>query len=202
VNGGWHYDGIGESDDSELYIKFLASPFARSAEPQQYRFKVNNMTGTNYTAWLDWYATESEIETALNNLLGSGNCSIVDFGSGFGQPIAAQNSPVSIIECNPTIEFKVDTGFSPGSGRIPGGYFTFRNDGVFVGLDDIVIETQTTTAAADPAGISAYDASDATVTWSRAWGTKGAQTISQPLYAWLEGDYVYAYGNVVDNELP
>jgi hypothetical protein len=201
VNGGWRYDGIGDSTDSELYIKFLASPFLRSAEPQQFRFKVNRMTGTNYTAWLDWYATESEIETALNNLLGSGNCSIVDFGSGIGQPISAQNTPVSIIECNPMIEFKVTTGFSPGSGRIPNGYFTFRNDGVFVGLDDIVIETQTTTAAASPAGISAYDASDATVTWSRAWGTKGSQTISQPLHAWLEGDYVYAYGNIVDNEL-
>lgn len=201
INGGWNYDGIGESTDPELLIKYLAPVGNRSTEPQQFRFKVNAMTGTNYTAWLDWYATETEIEDALNALLGTGNCSIVDFGSGFGEPIAAQNNPVSIIECNPTVEFKTDTGFSPGSGRIPGGYFTFRNDGVFVGLDDIIIETQTTTAAASPAGISAYDASDATVTWSRVWGTSGAATISQPLHAWLEGDFVYAYGNVVDSEL-
>lgn len=201
IDGGWHYDGIGDSTSIELSIKYLASPGKRSEEPQQWRFKVNNMPGVNYTDWIDWYATESEIETALDNLLGSGNCSIIDFGAGLSQPIAAQNNPVSIIECNPTIRFKVTTGFTPGSGRVPAEYFTFRNDGTFVGLDDIVIETQTTTAAADPEGISAYSASDATVTWSRAWGTRGATTITLPLYAWLQGDFVYAYGNVVDAEL-
>jgi hypothetical protein len=198
----WNYDGVGSSASSEPWIRYYVKPVLRSAEPQQFRFKVTKMPGTNYTTWLDWYATETEIEDALNALLGTGNCSIVDLGSGLGVPIGIDNSPVSIMECNPAIAYKVDTGFSPGSGRIPAEYLTFRNDGVFTPSNDIIVEIQSTTAAADPAGISAYDASDATVTWSRVWGTKGAQTISQHLYAWLEGDFVYAYGNLVDNELP
>lgn len=201
INGGWRYDGFGESTSDTLYIQYFAVPGHRSTEPQQFRFKVTKMSGVNYTAWLDWYATESEIETALNNLLGTGNCAVVALGGAFGAPLNVDNSPASIIEHNPTIGFDVDTNFTPGSGRIPYSYFTFRNDGVFTGTNDIVIETQTTTAAADPSGISAYSATDATVTWSRAWGTKGATTISQPLYAWLQGDFVYAYGNVVDSEL-
>ncbi len=199
ITGGFRYDGIGESTDSEIIIQFYATPYARSAEPQQFRFKVVKMPGTNVTSWLDWYATESEIESALNALLGSGNCSIVDYGNGLGNPIAVNNDPVSLIEHDPGIQFKVDTGFSPGSGRIPGSYFTFRNDGQFAGTNDVIIETRDTTAAAS--GIAAYDAANATVIWSRAFGSAGARTISQPLYAWLQGDFVYAYGQLVDGEL-
>lgn len=200
ISGGWHYDGLGDSTDSELYIKYFAPPTSRAAEPQQFRFKVNNMTGTNYTSWLDWYSTEAEIETALNALLGTGNCSIIDFG---GEADPVENNPLALIECNPMIEFKTDIGFSPGSGRIPAGYFTFRNDGVFLGTNDIIIEMQTITPFANPPGIAAFDATDASLIWSRAFGTAlvGSTTVANPLYAWLQGDYVYAYGQLLENEL-
>lgn len=201
ISGGWHYDGIGDSTDSDLVIRYFAPPTSRAAEPQQFRFKVNNMTGTNYTSWLDWYSTEAEIETALNALLGTGNCSILSFGA-VADPI--ENVPLALIECNPYIEFKTDNGFTPGSGRIPIGYFSFRNDGVFLGTNDIVIEMQTITPFADPPGIAAFDATDASLIWSRAFGTAlvGSTTVESPLYAWLQGDYVYAYGQLLENELP
>lgn len=198
ISGGWRYDGLGDSEDDLLYIKYFAPANSRAAEPQQFRFKVTNMPGTNYTSWLDWYSTEAEIEAALNALLGSGNCAIIDFG-GVADPV--ENVPLALIECNPMIEFKTDTGFSPGSGRIPGSYFTFGNDGVFVGLADVVIEMQTITPFANPPGIAAFDAADASLIWSRPFGTAGSVTVAQPLHAWLQGDYVYAYGQLVDGEL-
>jgi hypothetical protein len=198
ISGGWRYDGVGDVADSLLYIKYFAPPHSRAAEPQQFRFKVMNMPGTNFTSWLDWYSTEAEIEAALNALLGSGNCSIIDFG-GIADPV--ENVPLALIECNPMIEFKTDTGFSPGSGRIPGSYFTFRNDGELIGLTDIVIEMQNITPFADPPGIAAFDAGDASLIWSRPFGTAGSVTVAQPLYAWLQGDFVYAYGQLVDAEL-
>jgi len=197
ITGNWRYDAIGTSADDELFFKFLATYTARSAEPQQFRFKFERMPGTNYTDWLDWYATETEIEAALNALLGSGNCSLIDFGL---DPTPVVNNPVALIEFNPLFRFYTDTGYTPGSGRIPAGYFRFRNDGVLIG--GIEIEMQTITPFATPAGgMAAYDITNATLIWDRAFGTKGAATITQPQYAWLQGDFVYAYGSMVDAEL-
>jgi hypothetical protein len=196
--GGWRYDGIGDGGDSDLVIRYFASFTTRSAEPQQFRFKVTKMPGANFTSWLDWYSTKAEIETALNALLGAGNCSILNFG-GVADPI--ENVPLALIECNPYIQFKTDAGFSPGSGRIPSSYFSFRNDGEFSGLNDIVIEMRNITPFADPPGIAAFSASDASFIWSRPFGTAGSVTVDQPLYAWLQGDFVYAYGQLVDGEL-
>lgn len=197
VSGNWHYDFLGTSTESPVYAKFFASPLTRSAEPQQFRFKLDSMPGTNYTAWLDWYATEAEIETALNNLLGSGNCSILDFG-GETSPVA--NNPKALIECNPRIEFVTDAGYSPGSGFIPAGYFTYRNDGQITG--GVVIETQTVTAAS-MRGIAAFSSTTAAPIWSRAFGTSlvGSASVPYPLYAWLQESYVYAYGQLLENEL-
>lgn len=197
VSGNWHYDFLGTSTESPVYAKFFASPLTRSAEPQQFRFKLAAMPGTNYTAWLDWYATEAEIETALNNLLGSGNCSILDFG---GETTPVANDPKALIECNPRIEFVTDAGYSPGSGFIPWGYFTYRNDGQITG--GVVIETQTVTAASTR-GIAAFSSTTAAPIWSRAFGTSlvGSASVPYPLYAWLQGDYVYAYGQLLENEL-
>ena len=197
VSSNWHYDFLGTSTESPVYAKFFASPLTRSAEPQQFRFKLDSMPGTNYTAWLDWYATEAEIETALNNLLGSGNCSILDFG-GETSPVA--NNPKALIECNPRIEFVTDAGYSPGSGFIPWGYFTYRNDGQITG--GVVIETQTVTAASTR-GIAAFSSTTAAPIWSRAFGTSlvGSASVPYPLYAWLQGSYVYAYGQLLENEL-
>ena len=195
IAGSWRYDAIGSNTDSDLYIKFLAPRTARSAEPQQFRFILDKMPGTNYTAWLDWYATESEIETALNDLLGTGNCQLIDFGL---DPTPVVNNPVALIEFNPLFEFLTDRGFTPGSGRIPVGYFEFSG-GVLIG--GVEIEMQNVTPFATPqGGMAAYSLTDATLIWDRAFGTKGAATITQSQHAWVQGDFVYAYGIMVDSE--
>lgn len=200
ISNGWHYDGFGVTTDTSLFIKYFAPATSRAAEPQQFRFRVARMPGTNYTAWLDWYATESEIETALSALLGAGNVNVEAL---VGDAALVANSPTAFIEMNPRIEFLVDSA-APGGGRIPSSYFTFRSDGVFIGLTDIVIEMQTITPFADPPGIAAFDAATANYVWSRAFGTAlvGGATVSNPLHAWLQGDYVYAYGQLLENELP
>lgn len=196
VAGSWRYDAIGSNTDSDLFFKFIAPPTARSAEPQQFRFILDRMPGVNYTAWLDWYATESEIETALNDLLGAGNCRLIDFGL---DPTPVVNDPVALIEFNPLFEFLTDRGFTAGSGRIPVGYFRFANGAVSEGVE---IEMRNITPlATPPGGMAAYSLTDATLIWDRAFGTRGAVTITQPQYAWVQGDFVYAYGSMVDNEL-
>jgi hypothetical protein len=164
----------------------------RSDEPQQFRFRFTRMPGINYTAWLDWNATTAEMTTALEALLGSGNVEVDHLPS---YHATLENSPDVVIEkAHMWVRYLMDVGFSPGSGRIPGSWLSTR-----AGED--IIEVQTVTKFTDPAGIAAYSVTDASLLWSRAWGTKDSQTISQPLYAWLRGDFVYAYGNVVDNEL-
>jgi hypothetical protein len=197
VSGNFNYDFVGTSTDSTPTARFFASPLTRSAEPQQFRFKLDRMPGTNYTAWLDWYATEAEIETALNNLLGSGNCSILDFG---GETDPVQNDPKALIECNPRVRFLTDAGYSPGSGFIPWTWFTYRNDGQIRG--GVEIEVQTVTAAT-VRGLAAFNATTAAPIWSRAFGTAlvGGSSVPYPLYSWLQGDYVYAYGQLLENEL-
>jgi hypothetical protein len=165
----------------------------RSDEPQQFRFRFTRMPGVNYTAWLDWNATTAEITTALEALLGAGNVS-VDYLPSYHATL--ENSPDVVIEkAHMWVQYLTDFGFFPGSGRIPASWLSTR-----AGED--IIEVQTVTKFTDPTGIAAYSVADASLLWSRAWGTKDSQTISQPLYAWLRGDYVYAYGNLVDNELP
>lgn len=198
ITGGWNYDGIGDDTDSNLFFKFFATHTARAAEPQQFRFVFRNMPfAVNYTDWLDWYSTQSEIETALNALLGSGNCAIIDFG---GEADPVENNPLALIECNPMIRFRTDRGFSPGTGYIPYSYFAFRSgDGQL--LEGVTIEMQNLTPFTYPTGIASYSATTADLNWSRPWGTVGATTIAEPLFAWLQGDYVYAYGNIVDSEL-
>lgn len=196
IDGGWYYDTIGSSFDHEAFFRFITPWNERSAEPQQFRFKVKEMPGVNYTAWLDWYATQSEIEAALNDLLGAGNVSLIDFGL---DPTPVENDPVALVEYNMLFRFYTDAGFTPGSGYIPRHWFDYRNDGVLVG--GVEIEMQNITPFTDPNGIAAYDITNATVIWSRPFGTKGAYTIVEPAHAWLQGDFVYAYGSVVDSEL-
>ena len=196
---GWRYDTIGTNTDSDLYFKFMSPYTARSAEPQQFRFKLSRMPGVNYTAWLDWYATDSEIETAFNDLLGAGNVTLIDFGL---DTTPVVNNPVAPIEFNLMFELKTDRGFTPGSGRIPVEYFRFRGDGYLIG--GIEIEIQNATPFATPVnGMAAFNASDASLIWSRAFGTAliGGVSVPYPLYAWLQGDFVYAYGQLLENEL-
>lgn len=165
---------------------------ARSTEPQQFRFVFDNMPGTNYTAWLDWFATVAEIEDALEDLFGVGNVTADSLPTYHSTLV---NSPVAEIERGHFwVTFLTDTGFSPGSGYIPAGYLSSNPS-------RMRIEVQTITPYTEPSGIAAYDPADATLLWSRPWGTVGAATISQPLRAWLQGDLVYAYGELVDSEL-
>lgn len=194
ISGDWRYDYIGNSSEHEAFVKFLTIYNSRAAEPQQFRFKFYKMPGVNYTAWLDWYATESEIETALNDLLGAGNVALIDFGL---DPTPVLNDPVALIEYNILLRFYTDAGFTPGSGFIPKHYFDYTNTVMNGGVE---IEMQNITPFTSP-GIAAYDITNATVLWSRAWGTRGATTVANPAYSWLQGDYVYAYGGIVDNEL-
>lgn len=181
--------------DNEIPIRFWPEANTRSAEPQQFRFRFANGQAT---AWIDWFATWDDIHTALIDLLGENTnaaAGVPGYASNVEWALSEllfDNNPVSLIEVGLWLFFLTDFGYSPGSGFIPQAFFSTRPG-------DVSIEIQTSTPFATP-GIAAYNIATADEIWSRAWGTKGAATISQPLYAWLEGDFVYAYGNVVDSE--
>lgn len=190
------------------YMDILAQPDVRSAEPQQFRFKFSD---GSVTAWIDWYATLEEIHTALIDLLGenpNAAAEVPGFDSNvrltfyYGSP-PSENNPICYLEHNLRITFDLSSpewAFNGDGYYIPFKFFSSNGVGN-ANIWPVKIEVQNVTAFTDPAGLAAYDATNAQLIWSRPWGAVGARTIEQPLYAWLEGDYVYAYGNLVDPEL-
>jgi len=180
--------------DHLFYYWIWPAPTVRSAEPQQFRLRFANGQAT---AWLDWYATQEEFLAAIIDVIGENlnagtpgyesNAVIVMTGATVG------NNPISQIERGMQFQFLTDYGYSPGSHYAPWECFSTR-------VGDVRVEVQTVTPFA-AAGIAGYDASDASLLWSRPFGAKGTITVSKPLYAWLQGDFVYAYGQLVDNEL-
>ena len=187
------YDPWPDMTDSHI-VGYFPIANSRSDEPQQFRFRFTQMPGVNYTSWLDWNSSAAEITTALETLLGSGN---VDVDSIPSYHATLANSPDVLIEkAHLWITYLTDFGFTPGSGRIPNQWLSTSPSGN-------TIEVQTVTKFTSPSGIAAYSVSDASLIWTRPFGTAliGGATVIYPSYAWLEGDYVYAYGQLLENEL-
>ena len=179
---------------------FLVPSGTRNGGTTQYRFRFSAAVGSPLpdvvTSWLDWDATASEIQTAIiaqfgeNTAGGGSNAEVWPFG----EPTDVDNAYISQLEKNLSILFRSPNGTSA-------EIYNYIN-AAYVGLGArTFVEIQTAEAFANPPGIAAYAITDASLIWSRAFGTRGATTISQPQYAWLQGDFVYAYGVVVDAEL-
>lgn len=179
---------------------FYLTSGSRLGGTTQFRFVFRGANGTDAptitTAWLDWDASASEIQTAIldqfgeNTAGGGSNAQIWPFG----EPDYIDNAYFSQVEKNLKILFRAANGPSAAIyGFIPAAY---------IGLGgNITIETQNTESFTDPAGIAAFSVTNASLIWSRPFGERGAATITQPEFSWLQGDFVYAYGSLVDAEL-
>ena len=172
---------------------FYIETSQRFTAPTQFRFVFRGGT----TSWLDWDATAAEIKTAILGVYPENTGGVVSNAVvyPFGEPTAIINTDASFIERNLTIVF---AGFSNPTGRAQ-GYITPSH---VSSPGRVVIETRTATSVNTP-GITAWSRTDASVVWTRPWGTNGGGTITitYPTLMWSKGDFVYAYGQQVENDL-
>lgn len=147
---------------------------------------------SSYTSWLSWTASAATIQAAVLTIFPENTSGIVSncVVHPFGAPSSIVNTDASWLEQGLVIHFNA----AADSAGIVYGFpqYNFPSG-------QVAIEFRNVADYATP-GIAAWDATDASVVWSRAWGTVGATTITHPQRAWLRGDFVYAYGNVVDAE--
>jgi hypothetical protein len=161
------------------------------------RFTPASSTGlaSQVTSWLDWQCSAADIENAVlaiwpQNTEGvTTNVTVNPFG--FGGTNVTDNSPApSLIETNISIHFRAASTL----GFIPAAY---------VSPGRVSIEVRNLATIPSTGGIAAYSATDASVSWSRNFGSTAspARTYPQPSGGWLRGSRLYVYGPVVDNEL-
>lgn len=179
--------------------RFYLTVGVRHGGTTQFRFVFTPAVGTDVpivrTEWLDWDATPSEIAAAIiaefgeNTAGGDSNVTVWPFG----EPMFSENAYISQVEKNLDLLLLTanDSG-GLGSNFIPSAY---------IGLGAFpTIELQNVQSFTSPAGIAAFDSTDASLIWSRPFGSRsGVAQASQ--YAWLQGDLIYAYGTIVDSEL-
>lgn len=160
----------------------------------RFRFVASGQT-TLETAWLDWDATNAEIDAALIAVFGENTEGVVSniIVNAFGDPPALTH-PTSLLERGLTIQFATQTAATVGMGFIFPGYVSRP-------LSNVQLQVQNTAA---PFGgrIMAYNTSDGEELWSREFGTKVDTTIGRAYGGWLQGDLLYLYGDQVENDLP
>jgi len=144
------------------------------------------------TSWLDWQCSAADIENAVLAIWPQNTEGIVSNISvnPFGASNVTDNSPaIGLIESNIDVFFRAANTL----GFIPPAY---------VSPNRVSIEVRNLATIPSTGGIAAYSATDASVSWSRNFGTTAspAKTYPQPTGGWLRGSRLYVYGPVVDSE--
>lgn len=160
----------------------------------RFRFLAPSQT-TLETAWLDWDATNSEIDDALIAIFGENTEGVVSniIVNAFGDPPALTH-PTSLLERGLTIQFATQTAATVGMGFVFPGYVNRP-------LSNVQLQVQNTAAPFD-GRIMAYNTTDGEELWSREFGTKADASVGQAYAGWLQGDLLYLYGEQVENDLP
>ena len=158
------------------------------------RFTPATSTGlaSQVTSWLDWQCSAADIENAVLAIWPQNTEGIVSNISvnPFGASNVTDNSPaIGLIESNIDVFFRAANTL----GFIPPAY---------VSPNRVSIEVRNLATIPSTGGIAAYSATDASVSWSRNFGTTAspAKTYPQPTGGWLRGSRLYVYGPVVDSE--
>lgn len=160
----------------------------------RFRFVASGLT-TLETAWLDWDATNAEIDAALIAVFGENTEGVVSniIVNAFGDPPSLTH-PTSLLERGLSIQFATQTAATVGLGFIPPGYVNRP-------LANVQLQVQNTAAPFD-GRIMAYNTTDGEELWSREFGTKADASVGQAYAGWLQGDLLYLYGEQVENDLP
>jgi len=159
-------------------------------------FKPQAGTGLSNktTSWLDWQCSETDIVNAVLALFPENTEGVVSNVrvNPLGATNVTDNSPaIGLFEANIDIHFQAASSL---------GFIDPR----YVSTGRVSIEVRSRSTFPSTGGLVAYSATDASVVWSRNYGTTAspAKTYPSPQGGWLRGSRLYVYGNVVDNELP
>jgi hypothetical protein len=159
-------------------------------------FKPQAGTGlaNKTTSWLDWQCSGTDIVNAVLALFPENTEGVVSNVrvNPFGATNVTDNSPaIGLIEANIDIHFQA-------AGSL--GFIDPR----YVSTGRVSIEVRSRSTFPSTGGLVAYSATDASVVWSRNYGSTAspAKTYPSPQGGWLRGSRLYVYGPVVDNELP
>lgn len=148
------------------------------------------------TAWIAWPSSEAGVETALTNLFGENTEGVFNNVNVWptGAPSALDNTDYSLLQQNISIRFAVRPQNNNPFGHVPS---------VFINTQArIEVRYAQTMTQGD---LTAFDAADGDVVWSRYYGDYTDPISSQvrqirPAAAWYRGDYVWAAGGPVDPE--
>jgi hypothetical protein len=148
------------------------------------------------TAWIAWPSSEAGVETALTNLFGENTEGAYNNVNVWptGAPAALDNTDYSLLQQNISIRFAVRPQSDNPFGHVPS---------VFINTQArIEVRYAQTMTQGD---LTAFDAADGDVIWSRYYGDYTDPVSSQvrqirPAAAWYRGDYVWAAGGPVDPE--
>ncbi|HAV33661.1 MAG TPA: hypothetical protein DC058_14170 [Planctomycetaceae bacterium] len=146
------------------------------------------------TSWLDWQCSGTDIVNAVLALFPENTEGVVSNVrvNPLGATNVTDNSPaISLFEGNIDIHFQA-------AGSL--GFIDPR----YVSTGRVSIEVRSRSTFPSTGGLAAYSATDASVVWSRNYGSTAspAKTYPSPQGGWLRGSRLYVYGPVVDNELP
>lgn len=175
--------------------RFYTTPVSRAADGEwRFKFSGSSTLPNKFTAWLDWQCTATDIVNAVLAVFPENTEGVVSNVrvNPFGASNVTDNSPaISLLEANLDIHFQGYTSFPDVFGFIPPGY---------ISPGRVTIETRNMTALAS-GNMLTYSATDASVSWARNFGSKGAATTGAA-GGWKRGDWLIAYGDLSDNELP
>lgn len=177
--------------------RFYLSPGVHFDTGTEFRFKFTGNSGnpTKYSNWIDWLASSSTIKTAIDAAFSANTAGVTDnvVVYPFGAPTAFDNTVG-------TLEQYLEIRFAGAANAT--GLAELYIPATYVQANKITIETRTETHEFTPAGIASFDRTTCSLNWSRAFGTIGGVDVSYPLDAWVRGNYVFAYGALVENEIP
>lgn len=168
---------------------------SRFGAATEFRFKfAASGFMTKYSSWLAWSATDSDITTALLAVFPENTGGVVSNANvyPFGGPSTIANTDASLLEQGLEILFAGSASVGNVEGYISPAYVSSRSS--------ITIELRNVANYATP-GIAKFDPADGSVLWTRPFGTADSTTIAGPELMWIRGDFVYAYGQIVDSEL-
>jgi len=165
---------------------------ARFTNASEFRFRFRG----GVTPWIAWDADLDAIKTAILTVYPENTGGVVSNVrlNPFRVDPYVDNTYFNHVEVNLEAWF---AGFNNPTGRLQ-GYITPSH----LTGGRITIETRNAVPF-NPAGIVAWTRSGGDIAWSRTWGSpvSGGPDLQYPKYAWTRGDYLYAYGDLVENDL-
>jgi len=169
--------------------RFYALPLERY-DAGEWRIVFGSGLSQLQTGWISWLCSSADIVNAVLAVFPENTEGVVSNVrvNPFGASSVVDNSPaISLLEANLDIHFQAASTL----GFIPIAY-----------ASRVAIETRSLSTYGT-GGVTAFSATDGSVTWSRNWGTTAspAKTYDIPAGGWLRGSRLILFGPIVDNEL-